>query len=206
MFRSSRSSSFLRASRPVRYGVIVAITGFALTGCVTPSTTKAAKSAPEDTAVSSTDPELQAYIKKADPICETTRKKMAPNLAAFELHESVSGRAKRKTVKVATPKNVTKYVTQQLGQLEQQQTAIRALKLPSGDSAKQLTDLWAQTDTVLTAVKADPLSVYKDPFKPIATSLKALGFKECLQAKRPSADAATSSTTSPALAPTTTTK
>jgi hypothetical protein len=179
-------------SRLTYFSLATFATAILLSGCVTPSTTKDAKEAPKDTSVSTGDPELQKYIKLADPICETTRKKMAPNLAAFELHESVSGRARRKTVKVATPETVTKYVKEQLVQLETQQVSLRKLDLPKGESAQQLTDLWTKTDSVLAAVKKDPLSVYKDPFKPVAVALKELGFKECLQANRPVADAAKS--------------
>jgi hypothetical protein len=170
--------------RVIRALLLGLLSAGVLGGCVTPSVTKATETTKPDTA-SAGDPAFAEYRKKADTICKETRQRMAPNLAAFETHESVAGRARRKTVKVATPVNVGKYVSEQIGQLERQQLEISKLPAPTSDAGKQVQALWAQANTVIAAVKADPQGIYKDPFKPMATSLKDLGFNDCLQSTRP---------------------
>ncbi len=155
-------------------------------GCVTPSTTQADK--PEDT-----KPELTAdqaaiapYVKKADAICETARVTMAANLAAFEVHKSVSGSARRKTLKLAKPNEVAAYVKGQLVHLETQQAAIHKLTLPEGESGKRLQALWTEAESVMKTVKKDPeAAAYDDPFRPVAQSLDKLGFDQCFQGSRP---------------------
>ncbi len=189
--RSASSSAIRRGPASTSSGRTKGLAAAALlavvaTGCVTPSTSQA-ESTPD------TKPELTAdqaaiapYVKEADAICETARTTMAANLAAFEVHKSVSGSARRKTVRLAKPNEVAAYVKGQLIHLETQQTAIRKLTLPEGASGKQLDALWTEAESIMKTVKEDPeATAYNDPFRPVAQSLEKLGFNQCFQGSRP---------------------
>jgi hypothetical protein len=129
---------------------------------------------------------IRPYVNETDKICATARTEMAKVLGEFETHESVSGGARRKTVKVAKPEAVTTYVKSQISFLETQQVDIRKVKLPTGAPGKELETLWTKADEIIVKVKKNPqAAIYEDPFQPVAKSLKKLGFSQCFQPKRP---------------------
>ncbi len=175
-------------SRRLAFSIGALVLAVGASGCVTPSTPQSSE--PDDTKPQLTADQavIAPYVKQADAICEGARVKMAANLAAFEVHKSVTGSAQRKTVKLAKPSEVASYIKGQFVHLEEQQKAIRALDLPAGESGKQIEALWTTAEAVMAKVKKDPeAAAYDDPFHNVAKSLDQLGFKKCFQGKRPAA-------------------
>jgi hypothetical protein len=143
----------------------------------------AASSTPED------KKSLSDYIAKVDPVCETARVGMARTVASFERHKANTANLRGSKVNIAKPKELAQYVKVNLHFLEEQQVAIKKVKLPTGPYQAQLTDLWKRTDAVIAAVKKDPAeAAYTDPFRPMAQALRGLGFSSCLQPRRPKTD------------------
>jgi hypothetical protein len=129
---------------------------------------------------------VSSYRDAADEVCAQAQEKMAANLGAFEVHNSTSGNVARGVTKVAKPEEVKAYTAGQLVHLEEQQVALRKLKLPTGQSGENLTKLWAEADKVLADVKKNPTeAAYTNPFKDVATALRLGGFEKCFQKERP---------------------
>jgi hypothetical protein len=184
-----------RSNRPfpatITSAVALIAAALVLGGCVTGS------SSSNDQSSSDLTPEQLAiapYVNEVDKICERERTAMAKFIGDFETHDSVSGGARRKSVKVAKPEDVETYVKSQMGHLETQQTDIRKVKLPTGEPGKQLEALWKKADAVIVKVKKDPqAAVYEDPFQPVAKELKKLRFSQCFQPQRPETEESTDS-------------
>ncbi len=166
------------------------VTLFSAVGAVGVSTMLVA--APVALAASSTPEDkksLSDYIAKADPICETARVQMARTVATFERHKANTADLRGSKVNIAKPKELAEYVRVNLHFLEEQQVAIKKLKLPTGPYEGQVAELWKRTDGVIASVKKDPTeAAYTDPFRPLAQALRGLGFSSCLQANRPKID------------------
>ncbi len=133
---------------------------------------------------------LVAYIAKVDPICEGFRVNMAASLESFEIHEAnVRASTKNKLggkTNIAKPDNVVAYLNANLKYLEQQQVALKKQKRPTGPFDAQLDKIWKDTDVALAKLKSNPIDgAYTDPLRPMAKALEELGFKSCLQPKRP---------------------
>lgn len=187
---SPAANAQLRHNRLGKGLVATALLAIVTTGCVTPSSSQAdkptGKTATTLPTLTADQAAIAPYVKQADAICEKARITMASNLGAFEVHKSVTGRAKRRTVKLAKPEQVALYVKGQFVHLEDQQKAIHALALPGGDSGKKIEALWTEAEAVMVKVKKDPeAAAYDDPFQDVAKSLKALGFSQCFQGSRP---------------------
>jgi hypothetical protein len=183
-----RSNRLFPATTTSAFALIAA--ALVLGGCVTGSSSS-------DESTSDLTPEQQAiapYVNQVDKICERERTAMAKFIPDFETHDSVSGGARRKSVKVAKPEDVETYVKSQMGHLETQQIDIRKVKLPTGDPGKQLEAIWKKADAVIVKVKKDPrAAVYEDPFQPVAKELKKLRFSQCFQPQRPETEESTDS-------------
>ena len=173
-------------SRRLVFVVGTLVLAVGASGCVTPSTPQATKTVDTKPVLTADQAAIAPYVKEADAICETARTKMAANLAAFEVHKSVTGSAKRKTVKLAKPSEVASYINGQFVHLEEQQKAIRTLDLPAGDGGTKIDGLFTEAEKIMTTVEQDPeAAAYNDPFHDVAKSMKQLGFKQCFQGSRP---------------------
>jgi hypothetical protein len=186
--RHQRARTAARTATSVRLRIAALACGTAIVaaGCVQPSTPQA--DAPEDTkpVLTADQAAIAPYVKEADALCATARTKMAANLGAFEVHKSVTGSARRKTIRLAKPDEVSAYIKGQLIHLEEQQVAVRKLELPEGASGEQLDALWTKAEAVMASIKKNPDQVaYDDPFKEVADALGDLGFDQCFQASRP---------------------
>ena len=193
---SPAANAQLRHNRLGTGLVATALLAVITSGCVTPSSSQAdkptGKTATTVPTLTADQAAIAPYVKQADAICEKARITMAANLGAFEVHKSVSGSARRKTVKLAKPDEVAAYVKGQVVHLETQQRTIRALPLPEGESGKRLDVLWTEAESVMKTVKEKPeAAAYDDPFRPVAQSLGKLGFDQCFQGSRPVEEEAT---------------
>jgi hypothetical protein len=129
---------------------------------------------------------LSDYIAKADPICEVARTNMAAALAEYEIYVANSTQLRGSKPKIAKPKEYASFIAENLRYLEEQQVAVKKIKLPTGIYTAQLTTIWKKTDAAIAEIKAKPLdAAYTDPLRPLAKELRGLGFASCLQASRP---------------------